>query len=174
MLSGYDVSSIRSLADLVTVDAAKLALTFFWQRNGQRKTGQLHNFARLIVDLAKYWVKVPADHLEALRALRRQVDPGRGEMTDRNRTRLRVFDDPVNVKRLINLPKSMMRSLARSPQPGYNDAVRAQTALAISIELAAPARQKPRRTPARSASSSQSSGTWCRHPPRHSARRGQE
>jgi integrase len=142
VLSGYDVSSIRSLADLVAVDAAKLALTFFWKRNGQRKTGQLHNFARLIVDVAKHWVKVPADHLEGLRTLRRQVDPGRGEMTERNRTRLRVFDDPVNVERLINLPESIMRPFARLPNPGYNDAIHAQTALAIAIELVAPLRAK--------------------------------
>jgi integrase len=142
VLSGCDISSIRSLADLVTVDAAKLALTFFWKRNGERKTGQIRNFARLIVDIAKQWVKVPADQFEALKALRRQVDPGRGEMTERNRTRLRVFDDPVNVERLINLPESMIRSLARLPQPGYNAAVRAQTAVAIAIELVAPLRTK--------------------------------
>jgi hypothetical protein len=140
--SGYHISSIKSLADLVTVEAAKPALIFFWQRNGQRKTGQLHNFARLIVDVAKHWVKVPADHLEALKALRRQVDPGRGDMTERNRTRLRVFDDPVNVERLINLPESIVRPLARLATPGYNDAVRAQTALAIAIELVAPLRAK--------------------------------
>lgn len=142
VLSGRDVSSIRSLADLVAVDAAKLALNFFWRRNGQRKTGQLHNFARLIVDIGKHWAKVPADHIEALRALRRQVDPGKGDMTERNRMRLRVFDDPVNVERLVNLPGSMMRSLARLQHPGYNDAVRAQTALAIAIELLAPIRAK--------------------------------
>jgi len=142
VLSGDDVSSIRSLADLVTVDAAKRALIFFWQRNGRRKTGQLHNFARLIVSIAKHWAKVPADHLEALRKLRPQVDPGKGEMTERNRTRLRVFDDPVNVERLINLPETIVRPLARLPDPGYNDAVRAQTALAIAIELVAPLRAK--------------------------------
>jgi hypothetical protein len=142
VLSGRHVSSIRSLADLVAVDAAKLALDFFWRRNGQRKTGQLHNFARLIVDIGKHWAKVPTDHLDALRALRRRVDPGKGDMTERNRMRLRVFDDPVNVERLVNLPESTMRSLARLPHPGYNDAVRAQTALAIAIELAAPIRAK--------------------------------
>ena len=64
------------------------------------------------------------------------------EPAERNRTRLRVFDDPTNVERLINLPESMMRSLARLPDPGYNDAVRAQTALAIAIELVAPLRAK--------------------------------
>jgi integrase len=142
VLSGDKISSIRSLKRLVTVDAAKAALKFFWERNGQRRSGQLNNFGRLIINIAKHWAKVPADHLEALRGLRRQVDPGKGEMTERNRKRLRVFDDPVNVERLVNLPEIMMRSAIRLPDPGYNDAVRAQTALAIAIELAAPLRAK--------------------------------
>jgi hypothetical protein len=142
VLSGRDAESITSLADLVATDAAKLALIFFWQRNGQRKTGQLHNFARLIINIAKHWVKAPTDKLDELRALSRKINPGKGDMTERNRMRLRVFDDPVNVERLINLPESMMRSLTRLQNPGYNDAVRAQTALAIAIELVAPIRAK--------------------------------
>ena len=103
--SGRDISSIRSLADLVAVDAAKDALKFFWQRNGGHKSGQLHNFARLIVSIAKHWAKVPTDHLDDLRKVRREVDPGKGDMTERNRMRLRVFDDPENVERLVNLPE---------------------------------------------------------------------
>jgi integrase len=142
VLSGHDILSIRLLADLVTVDAAKSALVFFWKRNGERKSGQIHSFARLIINIAKHWVKVPADHLEALREVRRTVDPGKGDMTERNRLRLRVFDDPVNVERLVNLPERMMRSIARLPVPGYNDAIYAQTALAITIELSAPLRAK--------------------------------
>jgi hypothetical protein len=142
VISGRKISSIRSLKVLVAVDSAKTALNFFWQRNGQRKTGQLHNFARLIINIAKYWVKVPPGHLEALREVRREVDPGKGDMTERNRMRLRMFDDPVNVERLVNLPERMMRSVARLSDPGYNDAIVAQTALAITIELAAPLRAK--------------------------------
>lgn len=138
VLSGRKISSIRSLKGLVTVDAAKAALMFFWRRNGKRKSGQLHNFARLILNIVRHWVKVPARQLEALRKIRREVDPGRAEMTERNRTRLRVFDDQTNVRRLINLPESIMRSVARLPRPGYNDAVRVQTAVAIALQLVAP------------------------------------
>jgi integrase len=142
VLSGRKISSIRSLKGLVTVDAAKVALKFFWRRNGKRKSGQLHNFARLMLSIARHWVKVPAKQLEALRKVRREVDPGRGEMTERNRTRLRAFDDQANVRRLINLPESIIRSIARSPKPGYNDAVHVQTAVAIALELVAPLRAK--------------------------------
>jgi len=142
VLSGHKISSIRSLKRLATVDAAKAALKFFWERNGQRRSGQLNNFGRLIINIAKHWAKVPADHLEALREVRRQVDPGKGEMTERNRMRLRAFDDSVNVERLINLPTRMLRRVARLSKPGYNDAVRAQTAVAIALQLVAPLRAK--------------------------------
>jgi integrase len=142
VLSGRKISSIRSLKALVAVDTAKAALKFFWRRNGQRKSGQLHNFARLILSIARHWAKVPAKQLEALRKVRREVDPGRGEMTERNRTRLRAFDDQANVRRLINLPESIMRSVARLPKPGYNDAVHVQTAVAIALQLVAPLRAK--------------------------------
>src|SRR6516165_5094249 len=142
VISGRKIPSIRSLKVLVAVDSAKTTLNFFYQRNGQRKTGQLHNFARLILSIAKHWVKVRPDHLEALREIRGGVDPGKGEMTERNRVRLRAFDDPVNVERLINLPARMMRRVARLSKPGYNDAVRAQTAVAIALQLVAPLRAK--------------------------------
>jgi integrase len=143
VLSGRKISSIRSLKSLVAIDAAKLALTFFWHRNGERnKSGQLHNFARLIINIAKHWVKVKTDHLDALRDIRREVNPGKGEMTERNRSRLRAFNDPVNVERLVNLPTRMMRTVARLAKPGYNDAVRAQTAIAITLQLVAPLRAK--------------------------------
>ncbi|MGB8631325.1 MAG: hypothetical protein WCD69_18395, partial [Xanthobacteraceae bacterium] len=142
VISGRKISSITSLKVLIAVDSAKTALNFFWQRNGQRKTGQLHNFARLILSIAKYWVKVPPDHLEALREIRGGINPGKGEMTERNRMRLRAFDDSVNVERLINLPTRMMRQVTRLPKPGYTDAVRAQTAVAIALQLVAPLRAK--------------------------------
>jgi hypothetical protein len=58
-----------------------------------------------MVKLAKHWVKVPPEHLEALRQqLRKQVNPGTAGMTARNRALLRQFD-PANVTRLVNLPR---------------------------------------------------------------------
>ena len=66
-------------------------------RNGKRKTGQLHNFALTAIKIAKRWVKAPTEQIEALRAIRREVDPKSTGMTERNRARLRQFDDPENL-----------------------------------------------------------------------------
>ena len=147
--SGWDPTSVGRLADLVAVDAAEVALKFIWERNGRRKTGQLHRFALLLVKLAKHWVKVSPEHLEALRQLRKKVNPGCSGMTARNRARLRQFDDPVNVARLVNLPETIVRRVLAESLT-YNGAIRAQSALAIAIVLAAPLRAAvPAQIPAR-------------------------
>jgi len=63
-------------------------------------------------------------------------------MTARNRARLRQFDDPENLRRLIDLPQAIVRALPRQGPPSYAHALRVQSALAISILLAAPMRAK--------------------------------
>ena len=63
-------------------------------------------------------------------------------MTPRNRARLRQFDDPENVRRLIDLPQAIVRALPREGAPSYAQAIRVQSALAISILTTAPMRMK--------------------------------
>jgi integrase len=140
--AGRDPGTITTLADLVTREAAQTALTFLWQRNGKRKTGQLHRFALLLVTLAKHWVKVPSAQLEALRQLRKPLTPETAGMTARNRARLRPFDDPANVARLIQLPETLVRRHAGEPRVSYHAALQVQSALAIAILLVAPLRVK--------------------------------
>ena len=63
-------------------------------------------------------------------------------MTARNRARLRQFDDPVNVARLVNLPETIVRRVLAESLT-YNGAIRAQSALAIAIRSGgAAAREK--------------------------------
>jgi integrase len=140
--SGRARETIRSLADLVEPDAVKTALKFFHSRNGKRKTGQLHNFALGAIKIAKWWVKAPPEQVEAIQAIRREVDPKETGMTARNRARLRQFDDPENLRRLLDLPEAIMRALPRSASPSYDQAIRTQSALAIAILQVAPMRMK--------------------------------
>jgi hypothetical protein len=127
--SGRDPETIGSLADLVAPNALQIVLTFVWSRNGKRKTGHLHNFALTALKIAKYWVKAPSDQIAALQAIRRQVDPQNTGMTEGNRARRRQFDDPENLRRLINLPEAIWRSMRRPGPVGYAAAVRVQSAL---------------------------------------------
>jgi integrase len=139
---GRSLETIRSLSDLVDVASAKRSLMYLWTRNGQRKTGQMNNFARLLVNVAQNWVHAPEPQIDQLRKLRKQVDPGKGHMTERNKRKLRAFADTTNVELLVNVPDRIFRELGTLDRPTYNDAIRAQSALAILIELVAPIRAK--------------------------------
>ncbi len=138
--AGREPASITGLPDLVEPEAAKAILTFFWTRNGKRKSGQLRQLASLLVNIAKHWVRVPDAQLARLRAMRKQVDPGRTGMTMRNRARLRQFDERENLARLIDMPAAILRELPRDAVPRYEQAVRVQSALAVAILLVAPMR----------------------------------
>jgi integrase len=140
--SGRQPDTIRSLANLVEPEAVKTALTFFYSRNGERKTGQLHNFALQAIKIAKWWVKAPPEKIKALQEIRRKVDPKETGMTKRNRARMRQFDDPENLRRLLDLPEAILRALPRSTPPSYDQAIRVQSALAIAILQVAPMRIK--------------------------------
>ena len=164
--TGRDPQSIHGLADLVKVEAAEAALGFIWTRSGRRITGHLHHHAMLLVKLAKHWVKVPADQLQRLQAMRKKLEPRKTGMTERNRAVLRQFVDPANVTRLLTLPDAIAQGLqadrvgggaavgnrsfgdgstggrSASASPGYQNAVLMQSALAIAILQVAPMRIK--------------------------------
>jgi hypothetical protein len=138
--TGRDPGSIRGLADLVEPEAAKAALKIVWDRLGRRKTGYLQNLAQLLVNIGRHWAKLPPDQLELLRGFRRSINPGKQGMTETNRRKLLPFADPVNVRRLHGLPARLMDDAVRRDRGGVPEAVQAQTAVAIAIELKAPIR----------------------------------
>jgi integrase len=58
-------------------------------------------------------------------------------MTESNRRRLAQFSDPANLAALLRLPQRLMDEAVRRDRGGVREAVRAQTALAIAILIAA-------------------------------------
>jgi integrase len=141
--SGRDPKTIAALSDLVAPDAAKAALRVQHERNGKRKTGQLANYARTLISAARHWVKASEEDLEKLRAIARSITPKSSGMTDKNRARLRQFDDEAAVQRLISLPARVFDNLPAVGRLSPAQALRAQSALAIAIlMLGAPVRIK--------------------------------
>jgi integrase len=133
--AGRDPGNIRSLADLVDPGAAQAALRVVWERLGRRKTGYLQNLAQLLVNLGRHWVKLPPNQIEELRGFRRSVRTGKTGMTEGNRRKLVPFADPLNVGRLHRLPDRLMEDAVCRDRGGIQEAVQAQTAVAIAIEL---------------------------------------
>lgn len=141
--SGRDPKRFTGLRDLVDTTAAKAVLTAQHARNGGRKTGQLYNYAQLLIKVARHWAKVREVDLENLRALGRAIKPKATGMTDKNRARLRQFDDPQAVAQLISLPQRVFAQLPVSGRLSMQDCLRAQSALIVGVlVLTAPLRIK--------------------------------
>jgi integrase len=136
---GRDPKSLTCLGDLVEIEAFKIGLRFFLDREGGKPTTTIADLASSLKAVARHYVRVEPHHLEQMGGIIRRLAPGRGGLTESNRTRLRPFDDRANVAALLKLPEELMRQ-ARRHRNLVRGAVRAQMAVAIEILLMAPIR----------------------------------
>ena len=56
--SGRDPASLRTLADVVSLDAAEAGLTVLHARAGGRDTRHAYNIAYMLYGIAKHWLKL--------------------------------------------------------------------------------------------------------------------
>ncbi len=137
---GRDPRTVRGLADLVAIDTFKDGLRFFLDRASNKKTKAVHDLACALKAMARHQVKVDAAHLDRLRAICHQLDPGGRGLTDKNRDLLRQFDDERNLAALLLLPERLVAEARRHKPPSRADALLVQLALAIEIEQMVPIR----------------------------------
>jgi len=137
---GWQIEDITSLSQIVEVGATKSMLRYFLDRAGGNTTSQVHSLAILVKTIAKHWVGVDGAHLKALEKLCKRVDPGMTGMTEKNRDRLRQFDDLRNVGLLLNFPKGQVDMIEAQDRGLRNEAVTVQIALAVELLFMAPIR----------------------------------
>ena len=142
VLSGWDIGDVNSIAVLVEVEAAKTILRFYLERAGGKKTSRIHGLAVILKTLARHTVGVEEDHYQQLASLCDRLDPKHSGMTEKNRGRLRPFDDPRNVGLILNLPKKTTDQARLNDSGIEKDALRVQWAVAVEILLMAPMRRK--------------------------------
>jgi integrase len=131
--SGVEVSTIRSLADLVTEDSFKRIL----RRRHDAIAGRANTFnnglAKSLVQIAREWVKLEVGALAKLKAMTAKLPQTSSGLTPKNKSFLRQFDDPAALARLVNLPKVLWAEVKRDSKPNFRTLAKAQTALAIAI-----------------------------------------
>ena len=111
------ITEIVSIAFVLEPVRFKEALRFHLKRRGN-KTASLHNQANALRLIAKHHCKFDYTRLRELETLCHRVDPHLPQqMTERNRTRLRQFDDPENIRRLLYFPEDQARLAARETNP---------------------------------------------------------
>jgi integrase len=132
---GRDPATIRSLADLVEIDALKEGLRFFLDRSDAKPTKQIHDIASTLKAVARHQVRVAPAHLEQIKSICSRLDVGRGGLTEKNRHRLRQFDDARNVGALLHLPTRLLAEARKHQKPTLKDALLVQTALCVELLL---------------------------------------
>jgi integrase len=142
VLSGTDISEVTSLRQLVEVESAKAILRFFLERANGKTNSRIHGLATFLKTLAKHDICVHDGHLQQLQDLCRRLDPGSVGMTERNRDRLRPFEDRKNVQLILGLPSSTIAQVLREDRGLKKDAHKVQWALAVELLTMAPIRLK--------------------------------
>jgi integrase len=147
VLSGEDPANIKSLADAVEVARVRKGLRFFLDRADNRSTSQAHDVAQMLVSIARHEVKVQEAQLDELRAFCKRLDDGGPGMSDRNKSRLRQFDDTENVRNLVSLPSTLVTKAKKEVAKENGRVTQAaalifQSALAIELLLMIPMRRE--------------------------------
>ncbi|MDX2027190.1 MAG: tyrosine-type recombinase/integrase [Alphaproteobacteria bacterium] len=130
-----EVEDITSIADLLKPEPFRSGLRFFLERQKGHTTTRLHNMANALRHIAKHHCKFEPEVLTELDRICRKLDPGTGrQMAARNRERLRQFDDPGNVGRLLRFPEEQAVRAAKEKNP-LRAAKRMERAVALGILL---------------------------------------
>jgi integrase len=140
VLRGHAANQLTSLAFLVDPTNAKEILRFFLQRSGGKSTARIHHLACLLKTIGRRWVRVNEAQQEDLRAICQRLAVDETGMTEKNRARLRPFDDEANVRALVALPDRLVMRANRFDRGRRKEALQVQFALAIAILLVAPLR----------------------------------
>jgi hypothetical protein len=135
--SGVKMSTIKSLAVLVTPENFKRILRRRHEMVGGRENIFNHDLAVSLLQIAREWVKVDAGVLAELRRLARKVPTPPSGLTDKNKRVLRQFDDPAVLRRLYKFSTSAWAEVKRDSEPNRQTLVKAQRGATSTLEFAA-------------------------------------
>lgn len=139
--AGVTQDEFKSLADLVDENHIEMAFDWLAARNEGRPTTGMRNMAATLVNIAKHFVKVEEPELRRLKVMRNNVTVHQDGMSEKNRLRLKQFDDWKNTAALLTLPDKLMARAKRHPSK-FHSPTDALYATAMSILLSCPMRMK--------------------------------
>lgn len=143
--SGWDSADIRSLSDLVVVDAFRASLDYVINRNGGDVNDQALLDAAMLCAIAKHWVQVSASHLMSLKKRQkklRKLHPKKRKMTKKNQETIRIFDNDRMIEKFLDLPEQLVRTYGSQVAENKRARMAIERALAIKILTHAPVRAK--------------------------------
>ena len=130
--SGFEADSLQSLGQLVDIDAFCALLRFRYETAGRGENRYDAQMAIVLIIIARDWVKVDASVLAELKELAAKLKPRHAPgLTEKNRRRVRQFDDPKVLEKLLRLPYRLWAEAKREFIPTKYTLAKMQAALAI-------------------------------------------
>jgi integrase len=140
--AGIPITQFTSLASLLERDTFRALLRHRWRQDGGTLSAYTHGIAVTLIALASEWLKLSADEIAALKALRSKLGPRPSGLTEKNKSMLRKFDDPRLVTDLIHLPDGLWTGARRRLPTSRRAFIDLQTALAIDLLIHVPMRMQ--------------------------------
>ena len=131
--SGIPPKAIRSLGDLVTIENFKRILRRRHEMVEGRENVFNRDLTRTLIEIARRWVKVSCSSLTELEGSPAKYRRRRPGLRTKNKATLRQFDDPSNLRRLVELPDRLWAEVRRDKAPNFRTVLKAQAALAIGM-----------------------------------------
>jgi integrase len=131
--TGISPKVIKSLGDLVAIVNFKRILRRRHEIVGGRENVFNRDLARTLIEIARRWKKVSAARLEELQRLANKVPAPQAGLTSKNKKTLRQFDDPNNLRRLLEFPDRLWAQVKRQTNPDRRTLVEAQAAIAVGL-----------------------------------------
>lgn len=140
--TGVPLEDIVSLAVLVVPAHAKRGLLWMLARKGNEATKDIQNSASLLLTIAQNFVHPGEEEITALKKLASKAVTKRQEgMTAKNRNRLRAFNQPKALQKLLLLPEHLFARAERA-QDTPRAKLEREDAVALAILQACPIRRK--------------------------------
>lgn len=140
--SGVDLKDIVDLRAMLTPAMFERGLRQLHERKGNRRSTSQHVNAVTLRGIARHYLQLSEGDLEKMRLICDKLKVVNRTMTDKNRERLRPFDDRQNVGLVLNLPGILLRDAKSGRRSPKRSALLVEIALAIELLVAAALRIK--------------------------------
>lgn len=138
VLSGADPRQLRSLSDLVQLQAVEKGLRFLAQQRGRKALASV--VATVLANVARHHLARPEHEVEVIFRYAARLRGKKRGLCPKVRERLAPLKHEGNLARLFLLPTGLIRGLMRKPCPTARDAQQFQLALALLLLTVCPLR----------------------------------
>ena len=132
---GMVAETIVNLGVMVRPENVEKGLRAMLDRKGGRTSQTIYGMAYMLKTIAKHYVQLPADDIAKLDVLCRRLKVRQVGMTEKNRKRLRQFDDEGQAARILNLPAELLAEARQGKRSPKRCAMLVEVALAVELLL---------------------------------------